>query len=142
MQEHLLPLQKQINVKSLRDSSKTLDEIESSLSRIKADRRTRSWTEKAHDTFTYISYLAVIVIVFLIFYKCGILELITKCMPNVCLKICCPTNNVTNNVMPQHSVTYVPSAPNADTNISSIEPLSFIVYRICEKNRLCKWEEP
>ena len=44
-------------------------------------------------------------------------------MPNVCLKICCPTNNVTNDVMPQHLVTYVSSAPNADTNISSIEPL-------------------
>ena len=44
-------------------------------------------------------------------------------MPNVCLKICFPTNNVTNNVMPQHSVTYVPSAPNADSNISSIETL-------------------
>ena len=32
LQDHLLPLQKQINVKSLSDSSKTLDEIESKLS--------------------------------------------------------------------------------------------------------------
>ena len=44
-------------------------------------------------------------------------------MPNVCVKICCPTKNVTNNITPQHLVTYVPSASNADTNISSVETL-------------------
>ena len=42
--------------------------------------------------------------------KCGVVKLVSKCMPAICIKICCPRNEITNNVTP-HVVTYVPIAP-------------------------------
>ena len=130
-----MPLKKQIDLETLADSSKTLDEIESSLNKIKSDKRTRSWTEKAHDTFTYLSYAGLVTILLFILYKCKILELCSKCIPKLRVNICCPTNNVTNNVTPPGLVTYVPSAPLQDTDLNAISDEPVVRHRLVKLRR-------
>ena len=111
-------MQKHIDSEALADSSRTLDEIENSLNKIKSERRARSWTDKASDTLSYLGYTALVTILLFLFYKCGILTLISKCMPNLCIRICCPKNEITNNITP-HVVTYIPTAPpqGNETNV-------------------------
>ena len=130
-----MPLQKQINLENLSDSSKTLDEIESSLNQIKSEKRTRSWTEKAHDMFTYLSYAALVTILLFILYKFKILELCSKCIPKLCVNICCPTNNVTNNVTPPGVVTYVRSAPLQDTDLNAISAEPVVEHHLVKLSR-------
>ena len=130
-----MPLQKQINIENLADSSKTLDEIESSLNKIKSDKHTRSWTEKAHETFTYLNYVALITILLFILYKCKILEFCNKYIPKLCVNIFCPTNNVTNNVTSLGLVTYVPSAPFQDTYSNAISAEPVVEHRLVKLRR-------
>ena len=124
LKDHLIPLQKHIDSEALADSSRTLDEIEIFLNKIKSERRARSWTDKASDTLSYLGYTALVTNLLFLFYKCGILTLISKCMPNLCIRICCTKNEITNNITP-HVVTYIPTASpqGNETNVESVEPL-------------------
>lgn len=120
LQDQLMPLRKRIDLDNLQESSRTLDEIENSLNKIKATRRTKSWTEKAQSTLGYLGYVSMFIITSFVLYKCGLVELCCKCFPQFCIKICCPTSHVTNNLTP-HVVTYVPTAPLQNTNINMSE---------------------
>ena len=54
-------------------------------------------------------------------------------MTAICIKTCCPKNEVTNNITP-HVITYVPTAPSQDeSNARSVQ--SLVEHRLVKLKR-------
>ena len=110
LNDKLLPIQKQVNNEQLLNAGRTSNEIDNVLYKAINKRWTRTWTETITDTLTYLGYIALVLITLLSIYKCGICNLVRKCLPNLQVDICCTRNNVNNTATPT-VVTYAPQAP-------------------------------
>lgn len=114
VRDEFLPLKGQLNDQELKLAGKSLDEIETVLNKVQSIRRSHSWKEKATDILSYLGYTSLILMSVFALYKCGVCEIIRKCLPNLRLNFCCTTNKINNEIIP-HVVTYVPArAPTID----------------------------
>lgn len=114
LRNEFLPLKGQLNDQELKLAGKSLDEIETVLNKVQSIRRSHSWKEKSTDILSYLGYTSLILVSVFALYKCGVCELIRKCLPNLCINFCCTTNKINNEIIPQ-VVTYVPArAPIID----------------------------
>lgn len=109
-------MQREVHPANLKEFSQTLDNIENAMNRVESDRRTKSWIEKTADSLSYVGYISTALIIIIILYKCGVLELVIKCFPK---KLClfCVKTKVLNSPNIQYTLT--PAAPAySDENIN------------------------
>ena len=114
IKEKLIPLTLEIKPLNLNNLKQLIDDIENAVDKVSRDRRTRSWTEQATTWLQYLGYAAIGIILVFADYKCGIVELLRKCIPR---KICIFCVKTTVTTTPTVHYTTAPTAPTEENNV-------------------------
>ena len=86
LEKHLITLPRQLDLNVLMQTRLSLDDTENLLGEIASHHRVHTWKGKATEWLQYIGYISIGLIGIFTLYKCGVLDIIKKCIPkNLCL---------------------------------------------------------
>jgi len=108
IKEEIPILPNHLSTQELHNLDQDLDAVQRRLESVKHEMRTHRWTTTAWKVLSYLGYTCITIVTIWLQNKLGILDLIKKCMPNICVNIFSHNRQTTRNYggPPHHVVQY------------------------------------